>query len=270
MKNKNIKIPVTGFELDNFFATDKKLYELKNNKQFINFLKDKTKQGYSAVFSIGEMQQFINDIANFYEFKYPNAMFFSSRYPKEEQHCEEIAKLLNFKQLIYRLDHYWQLFDINYIGSYRIKKIQKENILEIDRAYVNFKENGYIDIVQLETLQNMQFIKDINGIKNIYDLIERLRLEGTIDYQELEKAVLQYQTQIEIRNKLLRLTIFKILYSDIPTVSYPRVKSFIRTFNKELGTNLSIAEVDELLSFDYSKEKSKQHKLVLEQNKCVN
>lgn len=208
------------------------------------------------------MQQFINDISNFYEFKYPNSMFFSSRYPLEEKYCQEISKLLNFKQLLYRLDHYWQLFDINYIGCYTIRKIRKVKLIESEHTYVDFQKDGSTNLSQLKILQDMGFIKNINGIRNIYDLIERLKFEGNIDCQELENAVLQYQTQIEIRNKLLQLTIFKILYSNIPTVTYPRVKSFIRTFNSEIDADLSILEVDELLSVDYAKEKVKKHKSI--------
>lgn len=242
---------MTGKEIDNFLKTDKKLYELKNNEDFLTFLKEKIKQGYHPIYEIETLQNFIDEIVNFFEFKYPDAMFYST-HDNERNKTIEISKLLDINQLRYRLSNYRWLFEIDFKGYYRITKKYETELWELKYYSVKFDEDGFI--CNLEFLKENGFINHIDEIENIYQFTEQLIKEDKVDVTELKQAIFQYETNIELRNKILNLIALKLLYNSLPIYGYPRAKSFIRTFNKEFGLNLKTDLIDEIMSVDYSKD----------------
>ena len=71
--------------------------------------------------------------------------------------------------------------------------------------------------------------------------------------KELESILFQYDTKINLRNKILELIPIAILTSPntIPKYGYIRAKKFINTFNKEYNLNLTTTKIDELINSKY-------------------
>ena len=63
-----------GFEIENFYKLDKKEYVLEKNKEFLKIYKEMIEKN-SCYLEIEQLQNLIDEIVSFFEFKYPNKMF---------------------------------------------------------------------------------------------------------------------------------------------------------------------------------------------------
>ena len=256
INNQKGDIIITGLEWENFNKYDNKEYIVKQNTEFIKYYEEKLKEGYYTALDLNEIQNLIDKLAMFFKFKYPEEMFNAFTYldgtKKEVFHeCLKIAKKLDIKQLKYRLNHNELCFlecDYPiYLTIRRPKKLSKS-----DYSMIRVESDGKIDSFKLESLKLDGLLENTDGITRIEDLLERYSEQETdVDYSKLERAVTNHKNSVTIRNKVLEMTMLKILYSSIPEHSYIRAKRFMRMFNKEYDLNLNMEKLDDIMSIDY-------------------
>ena len=252
-------------ETENFYKQDEQKYILSENKDILNFIKQKKLEGIDFILSVAEMQQMMDDIALFFEFKYPDSFISDLIYKREKsekdmQICQQLAKSLDIEQLKYRLHHdYIKFLDCPYGDYIRITK-EKENLWDLTDISIRVNDIGEIEPYDLKILEECNFLSNIDGIKKISDLLGRfIESPINVNYCELSKAVIRHKTYIQIRNMILQLIPIKIIYSKstLPEYGYIRAKNFVRMFNKEYNLNISMNEVDEIMHQDYSTKKVK-------------
>ena len=120
---------MTIAETENFYNSDEILYVLKENKEFMDLYKAKTKDGFRPAIDIDQMQKLIYDIVRFFEFKYPiklidQIIFHTKRNDIGDiKNYVRISKSLDMNQLRYRIGHYENLFlDCPYGGYIYINR----------------------------------------------------------------------------------------------------------------------------------------------------
>lgn len=249
---------MTGLEFDNFDALNKRKYILEENQEFLQWYSKMSKQGFSSIININQMQDLINKITMFYEFKYPNQMFDSLRY-KINLEAVEIAKdvsdMLGIEQLKFRLYHdYVQFLECNY-GCFLVLKQPINKIWELEMTSVSIAADGSILESDLQRLNEHNFLNDISGISRVEDLFGRFEsIDTDVDYSELKRCVAVHKYNVSLKNKILSLIPLAMLYSEntLPDYGYIRAKSFIRTFNKEYNLKMNLEELDKIMSIDYS------------------
>lgn len=261
---------MTGLEWENFEKYDNKEYIVEQNTEFIKYYEAKLKEGYYPALDLNEIQNLIDKLAMFFEFKYPEEMFNASMYPdgtkKEVFHkCSKIAKKLDIEQLKYRLTHKELYFlDCEYPIYFTLKR--PKELFKSDNSMVRIESDGKIDPLELESLKFDGFIENIDGITRVEDLLVRyFSQETNIDYSELERAITNHKKSVAIRNKVLEMTMQKMLYSSLPEHGYVRAKRFMKMFNKEYNSGLNMKKLDDIMSIDYKdtnnvKQKIKERK----------
>lgn len=252
---------MTGKEWDNFELSDKKEYILTENKDFLMWYHMKLLKGYRFTLSIENMQDLINKIVAFYEFKYHDNMLKEIKYSCyfEDKidflNTKEIAKKLDISELKYRLHNdYRYLLEPSYNSMIKIIK-ETDNILLMNKSvYLHIEKDGTLWHYDVKRLKEKQIIDNIDGIKTINDLYKKLLNinDDNIDYSELEDLINNHKIKLELREKILNLIPLALIYSGGPDYGYIRAKSFIRMFNKEYGLNLDTTRIDEIASKDYS------------------
>lgn len=266
-------------EATKFYKNNEKKYIITNNKEFLSWLKDSIKQGYNAFLNIEDMQDMINNIANWYELKYPERemeYYYGIRY-EEFKDIENLSKKMNLKQLLYRLPEN-QMYLIE--GGYRasgtgIRTIYNDEgkpsgskgiiFMSIERKDRDRcrEPKSFIITADYKTgdLEIDYNIKKITNnakpikIDDLYELIDA-KYNDTLEYKDLKQCILNHNKDLELRDRLLSLTALKLLYSDntVPERGYERAKRFINEFNKKLDLNLSTNEIDGLIDPDTPKE----------------
>lgn len=264
---------MTGLEWENFEKYDNKEYIVEQNTEFIKYYEAKLKEGYYPALDLNEIQNLIDKLAMFFEFKYPEEMFNASMYPdgtkKEVFHkCSKIAKKLDIEQLKYRLTHKELYFlDCEYPIYFTLKR--PKELFKSDNSMVRIESDGKIDPLELESLKFDGFIENIDGITRVEDLLVRyFSQETNIDYSELERAITNHKNSVAIRNKVLEMTMQKMLYSSLPEHGYVRAKRFMKMFNKEYNSGLNMKKLDDIMSIDYKdtnnvKQKIKKRKKLI-------
>ena len=124
--------------LEELIITTYKKKGINENKEFLKWYNQKIKEGFFIRLSLDDMQNLINKIVSFFEFKYHNKMLTESIYytPKSDNYykSKELAKQLDINQLKYRLRHdYVQFLECSYFSTITLKK-EKKNLkrLKID------------------------------------------------------------------------------------------------------------------------------------------
>lgn len=263
---------MTGLEWENFEKYDNKEYIVEQNTEFIKYYEEKLKEGYYPALDLNEIQNLIDKLAMFFEFKYPEEMFNASMYldgtKKEVFHkCSKIAKKLDIEQLKYRLTYAEVRFlECEYPTYLTLKKPRE--FFGNDYSTIRVESDGRIDPFELENLKSDVFLENIDGITRVEDLLGRyFGQETNIDYSELERAITNHKNSVAIRNKVLEMTMQKMLYSSLPEHGYIRAKRFMKMFNKEYNSGLNMKKLDDIMSIDYKdtnnvKQKIKERKKV--------
>lgn len=256
---------MTGLEYENFCKADDRRYILEENDEFMKWYSEMAlNQGFVSIVGIKQQQDLINQIVMFYEFKYPSEMFDSFRYAtkvEENRNTRKIADMLGIEQLKFRLYHdYVQFLDCNYWHHITLKRSRKK-IYDITDMSIRIYPNGQVEPVDLERLKEYKFLDDTTSISRIEDLYGRFEsIDTDVDYSELTRCIHVHKYNVTLRNKILSLIPFALVYSSntLPEKGYIRAKSFIRTFNKEYNLDMSLDELDEIMNRDYSgKQKTK-------------
>ena len=273
---------MTIAQAERFYNEDEKKYELNNNNDFINWLKDKKNNGYENIYSLELLQHVINTIFNWYEIKYSDRDF--DEYDAEFEDMISISKYLDFNQLLYRLKRKeMHLINCEYMSKGgisrpiydkhgQIVKYEPEIVLkitkkgEIDSDFANYYKaenqpeffiyaNSKTGKVNLDFYLEPYIFTSSNSLtlEGLLKIFEETQKDN-LDYTELKNCINNYNTDLELRKIILQLTALKILYSPntIPEYGYERAKKFIIEFNENINDlNLSIEEIDSIINKDY-------------------
>ncbi len=251
-----------GIEWENFEKLDNKEYIVKRNPKFLSHFNRMRKKNFSTILSLNEIQDLINQITRFYEFKYPSKMLDSVGWVSREEdaeldRCIQLSKLLDMKQLQYQLRHDQLSFlKCSYGGMITLTKNDSYDFPH--RKLISVDSEGVIDDLDIWELKKDEFLEDTEQIESVEDLYSILqRNPQKIDYQELEKRVLNHKDSIVLRDETLKLVMLSLLYAngDLPSKGYARAKSFMRSFNREYDANLNMKRLDEIMSIDYKNTK---------------
>ena len=265
---------MTGLEWENFVKLDNEEYILEKNEEFIKYYKKKKKEGYRSILDLKQMQVLINEITQFFEFKYPDKLLNEIIYEKPVENkmfeeCMKMTRSLDINQLKYRLD-YNQLAFLECDYSHHIRLIKEPDIWFCSTIYdVRFDQSGKIEKRDIEGLKTEKFLDDVEGIERVEDLLGRyIGIEIKVDYSELVEEVQRHKNNVTLRNKILDLVMLNLLYSKntYPRNGYVRAKRFMRMFNKEYGIDLNMNKLDKIMSIDYSNNKEVK-KLLKERRK---
>ena len=261
---------MTGLEWENFEKYDSKEYIVEKNTEFIKYYEEKVKEGYHPTLNLDEIQKLIDKLAMFFEFKYPEEMLDAFRYGGTEKkafyECVKIAKKLDIEQLKYRLNYNELCFLECKYPLYVTLRSKSKKLYVSSFSRIRINSDGRIASSGLEDLEFDGFIKDTDGITRVEDLLGRFfGLETDVDYSELEHVVTNHKNSVAIRNKVLEMTMLKMLYSSLPEHGYIRAKRFMRMFNKEYNLDLTMEKLDSIMSIDYKdtnyvKQKIKERK----------
>lgn len=256
---------MTIYEAENFYNQDEQNYILNQNKKIINFIDDKKNDGIHLDLNIEQLQQLIDSIVIFFEFKYPNSFLHDLRYQSNDENerfktCQTISNQLDISQLKYHLHHDAVNFlECSYSNMVEITK-EKKNSWDLTNLIININSNGEIDVDDLNNLKEFKFLDNIEGLHLASDLLGRF-IESPIDvnYSNLTKAINKHKANIKLRNMILELIPLKLIYSNstLPEYGYIRAKNFVRMFNKEYNLKLELNEVDEIMKRDYSSKQKK-------------
>ena len=269
-------------EADRFYAQDPKKYVVENNKEFFNWLVKSIHGGYNCYISIGELQEMIDTIVNWYEFKYPEREL---EYEKgitydNFKDIKSISDTMTLRQLLYRLPHRELcLMECGYRASgwgqhpiYENNKviewvpqiymrINKLNVVESDE--LNLESNSFLlgaNHITGEVVSDYDLDEYIGNDKKLHleELLSILdeKYADKLDYSELKKCIYNHECDLELRDRILQLAALKMLYSEntIPDRGYIRANRFINEVNKKMGLNLSNDEIVEAFNRDYSKD----------------
>ncbi len=256
------------YEEKNFYQEDEKKYVLKKNKEFKNLLKMLESKGYNHP-DLEKMQNSIERTRLWYEFKYPELEFdIEEGYYSKESGVKSIAKSMNTEQLLARIDD-----GVAYLlkGYYKSrgwglwKKLDSEGNLcpcWAMSVFLNSKQRYGIDklihvdnkdgkIIEPFTYDKMY---KYNGVK-IEDYIKELESNGTsYDLSEVKSSIFQHDCDLYIREELIKLTALRIMYSETtnPVRGYIRANRYITECNKDLGTNVSKHDINEIITRKYN------------------
>ena len=252
-------------ETENFYKQDAHKYILKENKVILDFIQQRKREGINLILNIEQIEEMMNDIVQFFEFKYPDSFISDLIYKRENSEketkiCQQLAKSLDIKQLKYRLYHdYVQFLECSYGNHIFITK-EKENLWDLTSVSIRINDIGEINPYDLKDLKENKFLHNIDGIQKASDLLGRfIESPITVDYSELSKIIAKHKADIQLRNMILELIPLKLIYSKytLPEYGYIRAKSFVRMFNKEYNLNISMKEADKIMHQDYSTKKVK-------------
>ena len=282
---------MTILEAEKFYKNDKKEYDVKNNVNFINWLNDLIRNGYDSYCSLEDIQELIDNIAIWYEIKYPERFLDNTATIDRFKNIKSITKQLSIEQLLYRLSNKnLSLLDAHYrsnSGGWRNIYNEKGEVIgsnkvvgvEVTRKNYNidmlFTENkNRYELITIDAITGK--VKDLDNLKSylIYNQafsIEQLlsyfensfKLKEYFDYLQIKKCVYNNQCDKKLRNEILQLAALKLLYSKntIPKLGYIRAKKFIKEFNNKFNLELSTSYIDEIMSRDYSEINKQNPKL---------
>lgn len=249
---------MTGLELEIIYNSDKEKYILEKNEEFKKNYDSMEKEGFRTIINLKKMQELINIIVSFYEFKYPNIMLQSMKFSDdyaEMLDAKRISKMLDLKQLKWRLYcDFVQFLDYSYFNFIKLYK-KRETIHDVPDILLRINADGSINEKMLDKLVEYEFIDSVEGVccaKELYNKF--LESKNKVDYSQLKDCIKYYDYNIMFRNELLKLIPLALFYSKdtLPEYGYIRAKSFIRTFNMEYGLDMNLEELDEILNKDNS------------------
>lgn len=272
---------MTIAQAEKFYEQDTKKYDISKNKELLTWLKSSIKNGYHSFIDIEQLQELIDNIAYWYEMKYPEKeleLSEGTRYFNFEN-IETLSKAMDIKQLMYRLPHKQLcLMECDYRsngGGIRDIYNDKGEIvghktilfMEIYRKGIEYNPFSMCSKLPYFLLQadtdsgkvNVDYnLKDYVDVDNI-TLDELLVLfnekyTNELNFNKLEECIYDHNCDVELRRRILQLVALKLLYSNktIPERGYERAKRFINEFNKKKGVNLSTEEIDEAINRDYT------------------
>lgn len=272
---------MTIAQAERFYKQDPKKYDISKNKELLTWLKEAIKNGYHSFIDLKNLQELINNIVYWYEMKYPERELELSEgiIHCDFENIENLSKMMDLKQLMYRLPHKQLcLIECNY-RSYGggIRNIYNEKgkiigqkatlFMRIDRKEVENKPSS-----MCTKLPNFLLIADTDSGKvdidhNLKDYVNtdsitldellilfKEKFSDELEFTKLEECIYDHNCDVELRRRILQLVALKLLYSNrtIPERGYERAIRFINEFNKKMSLNLTTEEIDEAINRNYT------------------
>ena len=278
---------MTIAQAENFYEQDTKDYEIENNKDFLNWLKNSILDGYHCYIKTEELQELIDNIVKWYEFKYPEREleYFEGIKYMNFQDIKRISNVMDIRQLLFRLPH--KQLSIMECG-YRAKgwsqrpvykngketgwkaqiyiRIKRKNEEECDpwfsKAPYFFVHADYMTgkVSKDDELEEYLDSKEDLNLDKLLSIFKQ-KYTDELDFTELKESVHNHNYDIELRHRILQLVALKLLYSrnTVPERGYERAKRFINEFNKKLNLSLSTEQIDEIIHRNYTNGKKWEH-----------
>lgn len=256
------------YEEKNFYQEDEKKYILKKNKEFKSLLTMLEHKGYNHP-NLEKLQDYIETVRTWYEFKYPELEFkIDEKLENKDIGVKSISKHMSTEQLLARVD-----YGVAYLlrGYYKSRGWGLCMIYEDDGSrhsehemfmsikpgtkyglgniiHVRHKDGTIIDLGHFR--KNSEYIG-----KTIDELVEKYEEENrTCDLSELKSSIFTHNSDLCIREELIKLAALRLLYSDTtnPVRGYIRANRYITESNRDLGTNVSKHDINEIITRDYN------------------
>ena len=281
-----------------FYKKDEHKYIVKENHKFLAWYNRRIDEGYSCYIKLDEIQELIDNLATWYNLKYPEREldYYDGIYYTNFTDIRSISKYMDFRQLLFRLpDHQSSLIECEYRargwGNSAIKEngqivgykpqifmtINKKNYKKPESVFDYSQGMPFIIIdadpktgVVEQHSEIRKYInnKYINKYKNMTIeqllLILEARCNDVLEFEEIKQTVYDHNIDLELRNKVLQLVAIKLLYSKntIPEFGYERAKRFINEFNKKLNINLTTQKIDEIMNRNYDQDEKEEEQIV--------
>ena len=248
-----------------FYKNDKKIYELSNNKDFLEWLKVAINNGYKPIYTINELQKLIEKISNWYELK-----FVDRELSKEEGiidseflDVEDISTYMSTIQLLYRLNNKENNFlKCKYrTGSgYSYPIIENGKTIWRDNLFLkiydkNNRNDSYLFIYadnETGKIRNnssiLEYInKDDITLEELYDLLKN---NDNLKIEDLYSCIYNHKCDLELRKYILECVAYKLIYSKktIPIRGYKRAINFIDEFNYYFNLDINTDNIDNLIN----------------------
>ena len=263
-------------EIKNFYGADNHLYDVFNNKVFIEWYAEQMKQGYYPYLGIGGVKDLIDKLTNWYEMKYPDR-YYDEEIGKKDSKFDKMTDLslyLNTNQLRYRLnENELNTVDANYryLGQHIVdnRLVSDCNIATINKVYpINIDEDGIVLSHDVNTL--VPLIGKTNRELTLEQLINRIKFMQmqeyndeiiTADISDLEEMAHIHANDVELRKTVFYYTALKLLYSKNTNYQYgyERALAFIDEMNDYFNANISHKPIDNIMNQNYTDEVKPQN-----------
>lgn len=266
---------------DNFFSKDRKMYDLRHNREFLSWYKNKMRHGYNSIFNVNDLERLIDFISMWYYIKYPDRYYEieDGKVDLDFSNTKDISNSMDFNEMLYRLPKsiiglIMGIYRSNYSGSIPIydsngNLTRYEGIVGVEIIKNNQIDGEGLSRIILEARssdglvntsdikKNFPMLKLTNV--NLDLLLDELKELKGFELTHLMQIIFNHTTDIELRNRLIYYISLKILYNDYSTPynNYRRSKAF----NKEIKDNLLIkldeSYLDELMQAELEKQSIK-------------
>lgn len=268
---------MTFAEEKRFYEQDEKKYEITKNKELLNWLKEKIKNGYCPCVQIEKAQDAIDFMVIWYEMKYPNRELEKQNGTiyYQFQNVASISKYMDLEQCLLRgSETLGRILLVPYrtggsgvhFVKYKDKEIGKDSAFIFlkkkdkrvkigDSLYLHIDFNPYTGIIFDKIVEEKETEKSIT-IEEFFQYYKEKKPD-LYDLTELEQCLFNHDCDLEFRNKVLELIALKILYSknSTPKLAYQRAKLFIEEMNGELEIQLSSDKIDEIMNVEKANKK---------------
>ena len=257
-------------DLKKFYNNDLHEYDLYHNIEFIKWFNGILKNGYQSYLTLSSLQSFINKLSMWYEYKYPERKLITEEgfIDNEFKEIKDISKDLDYSQLRFQLSYNeLKLLDSMYRSNngYSVLDKNKKNnnyiTFNIYKKQISkeFVEDSTYKLSALDTtgkIKNEDIINLFPKDKNmtIEELSNRLRDNHDYDISELQNILFIHNMDIELRNKVLYLTMKKLIYSKrtTPKRGYKRAINLMKEFNGYIKKlNLVSISIDKIMEDKY-------------------
>ena len=248
-------------------------------EEILKFIKENIQKGYNVYSNIDDINELIDIIVKWYEFKYSKGglevvydNYITKKYGKYNRinsyHIDELYANMGYTELMYRIPtKLHSMVECHYKGKINKKDIEVKiynTTTNIKSSIpINFnKYDGRLTAISEVTLDRslnikLEYIEDFMNKENFSKEIDYTKL----DFSDIENVVVTHNLDLELRNKIFELIVLKLFFSDENEYfGYIRAKKFVDEFNsyiKEL--NLSIEKLNDMIlksyiGFDNNKE----------------
>lgn len=266
-----------------FYESDNQEYIVKNNPNFLNWYEEKIKKGYRPNLDLSGIQELINKITHYYEFKYPDRFLDvkSGYICKKFKNIEKIVDCLDIDQLRYRLSlEELSTLDCEYhgCGAYtRPVKEQdkKEGLVFGDNDYIDYvvmylkdknsskndwKEREYMISATMKggivNKHDLNVIKEISNLNfsdkkiTLEELYNTLKNNNKLDISELKMVLCTHRNDLELRQKVLELVNLALIYSKKTKPEYGQIRAnkVCQEFKSYYGGNFECPNIDDLIT----------------------
>ena len=254
----------------NFFEKDKRVYDVKHNREFLNWYKKVIKEGYEPDLTIDEIEKMIECMSTWYYMKLPDRKFQEQEGEKDLDFTNlvDITKYMGFQELLYRLPKKCinllkGMFRSRYSGSIPIKNSEGRvlgyrPIVGVEVVKNKVEDGTGLSSVILEADADGGLINKEELAKNFPDMTrcnkidilrDELKNAGNCDVTHLDKVIDNHDKDKALRERIILYTALKILYNSSSKVeyNYQRALNFYSDLKGSLKLDIDTSYLDNLI-----------------------